>query len=49
MQGPSEFGISGLLENWSRKDSIKDLNIPLLTISATNDTMDPEHMKWMAQ
>jgi proline iminopeptidase len=48
MQGPSEFGISGLLENWNRKDDLSKIQVPTLMIGATFDTMDPEHMKWMA-
>jgi proline iminopeptidase len=49
MQGPSEFGISGLLENWNRKDDLSKIQVPTLMIGATFDTMDPEHMKWMAK
>ena len=48
MQGPSEFGIAGNLANWDRKAQLPQLNIPVLTIGATHDTMDPEHMKWMS-
>lgn len=48
MQGPSEFGIGGNLANWDRKADLPKLTIPVLTIGAKNDTMDPEHMKWMA-
>lgn len=48
MQGPSEFGIAGNLENWDRKADLPKLSVPTLTIGAKNDTMDPEHMKWMS-
>ena len=48
MQGPSEFGISGRLENWDRKADLSKLKIPTLTIGAKHDTMDPAHMEWMA-
>jgi proline iminopeptidase len=48
MQGPSEFGISGLLEKWDRKDDLSKLQVPTLMIGGIFDTMDPEHMKWMA-
>jgi proline iminopeptidase len=48
MQGPSEFGISGKLEKWDRKADLKTITVPTLVIGATHDTMDPEHMKWMA-
>jgi len=48
MQGPSEFGVSGRLANWDRKADLKKIKVPTLTIGGTHDTMDPEHMKWMA-
>jgi proline iminopeptidase len=48
MQGPSEFGISGKLEKWDRSKDLPQLTIPTLTIGGKWDTMDPEHMKWMA-
>lgn len=48
MQGPSEFGISGRLANWDVKARLPEIKVPTLTVGATHDTMDPEHMKWMA-
>lgn len=50
MQGPSEFGIKGdaTLKNWDVKDLLHNITVPTLTIGATYDTMDPEHMKWIA-
>ncbi|MGB3081174.1 MAG: proline iminopeptidase-family hydrolase [Saprospiraceae bacterium] len=48
MQGPSEFGIGGNLAKWDRKADLPNLTVPTLTIGAKNDTMDPEHMKWMS-
>lgn len=48
MQGPSEFGIAGKLETWSVKNRLKEIMVPTLVIGAQHDTMDPEHMKWMA-
>ncbi len=48
MQGPSEFGISGKLEKWDIKAQLPSISVPTLTIGATHDTMDPEHMKWIA-
>ncbi len=48
MQGPSEFGISGRLETWDRSKDLPKITVPTLTIGATHDTMDPEHMKWMS-
>jgi proline iminopeptidase len=48
MQGPSEFGASGRLEKWDRKADLPRITVPTLVIGATHDTMDPEHMRWMA-
>lgn len=48
MQGPSEFGVSGRLAKWDRSKDLPKISVPTLTIGATHDTMDPEHMKWMA-
>jgi len=48
MQGPSEFGISGKLENWDVSQRLPEITVPTLTIGARYDTMDPEHMKWMS-
>ena len=49
MQGPSEFGIAGKLEQWDRKAQLKDIVIPTLVIGAQHDTMDPKHMEEMAK
>jgi proline iminopeptidase len=48
MQGPSEFGASGLLEKWDRKADLPRLAMPTLVIGAGHDTMDPDHMKWVS-
>eukprot|EP00456_Euglypha_rotunda_P060014 TRINITY_DN50201_c0_g2_i2.p1 TRINITY_DN50201_c0_g2~~TRINITY_DN50201_c0_g2_i2.p1 ORF type:complete len:212 (-),score=15.09 TRINITY_DN50201_c0_g2_i2:10-645(-) len=48
MQGPSEFGVGGTLAGWDRSKDLPKLKIPTLTIGGQYDTMDPEHMKWMA-
>lgn len=50
MQGPSEFGIAGdaKLKNWDRSKDLSKIAVPTLTIGGAHDTMDPEHMKWMA-
>lgn len=42
MQGPSEFGISGLLESWDRKARLGEIKVPTLMIGAKYDTMDPK-------
>lgn len=48
MQGPSEFGLSGRLETWDRRADLRSITVPTLSIGATHDTMDPEHMRWIA-
>jgi proline iminopeptidase len=48
MQGPSELGLSGTLENWDRSGDLPGITVPTLVIGATHDTMDPAHMRWMA-
>jgi proline iminopeptidase len=48
MQGPSELGLSGTLENWDRSGDLAHIDVPALVIGATHDTMDPAHMRWMA-
>lgn len=48
MQGPSELGLSGTLEDWDRSADLRNVDVPTLVIGATHDTMDPEHMRWMS-
>ncbi|MEO8217385.1 MAG: proline iminopeptidase-family hydrolase [Acidobacteriota bacterium] len=48
LQGPSEMGASGKLENWDRSADLAKITVPTLVIGARYDTMDPAHMKWMA-
>jgi proline iminopeptidase len=48
LQGPSELGASGALVDWDRTSDLKRIAVPTLVIGARHDTMDPEHMKWMA-
>jgi proline iminopeptidase len=48
MQGPSELGASGKLENWDRSADLGKITAKTLVIGARYDTMDPEHMKWMS-
>jgi proline iminopeptidase len=49
MQGPSEFGVSGKLENWDVSQELNKITTPTLVIGAQHDTMDPAHMKWMSE
>lgn len=48
MQGPSELGASGKLVDWDRTESLSEILVPTLVIGAQYDTMDPEHIEWMA-
>lgn len=50
MQGQSEFGITGnaTLKDWDVKSRLKALKVPTLSIGSKYDTMDPDHMKWIA-
>lgn len=48
MQGPSELGLSGSLDDWDRSADLPQIDVPALVIGATHDTMDPAHMRWMA-
>jgi proline iminopeptidase len=49
MQGPSELGLSGSLEDWDRSGDLRNVDVPTLVIGATHDTMDPAHMRWMSE
>ena len=49
MQGPSELGLSGTLEDWDRSADLQHIEVPALVIGATHDTMDPAHMRWMSE
>jgi len=49
MQGPSEMGAGGLLEQWDRSADLAKIKVPTLVVGARYDTMDPEHMAWMAK
>jgi proline iminopeptidase len=49
MQGPSELGVSGKLQSWDRSKDLGRIDVPTLVIGATHDTMDPDHMRWMAE
>ena len=49
MQGPSELGASGKLENWDRFADLSKISVPTLVIGAAHDTMDPAYMQSMAE
>jgi len=48
MQGPSELGASGALENWDRTAELARISVPTLVIGARYDSMDPKHMESLA-
>jgi proline iminopeptidase len=48
MQGPSELGMKGTLENWDRTEELAQIQVPTLVIGAQHDTMDPAYMQMMA-
>jgi proline iminopeptidase len=51
MQGPSELGISSdaTLAQWDRSKDLGRIDVPTLVIGAQHDTMDPDHMRGMAE
>jgi proline iminopeptidase len=51
MQGPSELGISAdaKLAHWDRADRLPEIDVPALVIGAEHDTMDPGHLRMMAE
>ncbi|MBI3791832.1 MAG: proline iminopeptidase-family hydrolase [Gemmatimonadetes bacterium] len=49
MQGPSELGASGALEQWDRVADLSRITVPTLVIGARYDTMDPAHMAMIAR
>jgi proline iminopeptidase len=49
MQGPSELGASGKLADWDRTADLHRIDVPTLVMGAEHDTMDPAHLRWMAE
>lgn len=49
MQGPSEMGLSGRLEQWDRTPDLPKIAVPTLVIGASHDTMDPAFMEQMSR
>ncbi len=49
MQGPSELGASGTLGDWDRTADLHRIDVPTLVMGAEHDTMDPRHLRWMAE
>ena len=48
MQGPSELGASGKLQDWDRSADLPRVHVPTLVMGAAHDTMDPAHLEAMA-
>ncbi len=50
LQGPSEFGVAGdaVLKTWDRLSELNNIKTKTLCIGGRYDTMDPEHMRMMA-
>jgi len=48
LQGPSELGARGKLTNWDRTSDLAKIVVPCLVIGAKHDTMNPDHVGWMA-
>ena len=49
LQGPSELGASGKLVKWDRTADLGKITVPTLVIGGAHDTMDPEHMRRVAE
>ena len=49
MQGPSEMGASGRLEQWDRTADLGRITVRTLVIGGAHDTMDPKHMEWVSK
>ena len=49
MQGPSEMGASGKLEQWDRTADLAKITVPTLAIGARYDTMEPAQMEKIAK
>ena len=51
MQGPSELGMSAdaTLAQWDRSGDLGQIDVPTLVIGAEHDTMDPGHLRAMAE
>jgi proline iminopeptidase len=48
LQGPSELGSVGKLERWDRFEDLARVDVPTLVMGAEHDTMDPAHLRAMA-
>jgi proline iminopeptidase len=49
MNGPSELGAIGTFKHWDRTGDLARIEVPTLVMAGAHDTMDPEHLRWMAE
>jgi proline iminopeptidase len=49
LNGPSELGAIGTFKDWDRTGDLHRIEVPTLVMAAAHDTMDPEHLRWMAE
>lgn len=49
LNGPSELGAIGTFKDWDRTADLGRIDVPTLVIGAEHDTMDPAHLRWMAE
>ncbi len=49
MNGPSELGAIGTFKDWDRSGDLASIDVPTLVMAAEHDTMDPKHLRWMAE
>jgi proline iminopeptidase len=49
MNGPSELGAIGSFKDWDRTADLSRIDVPTLVMGAEHDTMDPGHLRWMAE
>lgn len=48
LNGPSELGAVGSFRDWDRSRDLARIDVPTLVMGAEHDTMDPAHLRWMA-
>ena len=48
LNGPSELGAIGSIKDWDRSGDLSRIEVPTLVMGAEHDTMDPAHLRWMA-
>jgi proline iminopeptidase len=46
--GPSELIGTEKLASWDRTGDLHEISVPTLVVGGAHDTMDPQHMRWIA-